>query len=394
MNTTPSPSSPVPPTPQPRLTICPYCGARSRSLAACESCGGRFDPLSRQATQNAMGPWFVRIESQPFRPGCNYATLMHLIERGTVRADTAVRGPTTKQFWMLARWCPGVAHRLGICHSCQAKVDPESRDCTSCGAEFGEFEDRQALGLGEVRPLPGRTAPAAMRQTGLDQHAPAVRSDPRDSIARADDTGGVSPADRDDISEDLGDEGIRELRLRRDLRRSKRWTAVWSVLALVTLTGLSGYVIFQQLDLGSGPVGRWLAARETNTASDPAGVVTGPDAGSHHRQRRGTRTNSRLWMRRATGPCPRSSRRMVRGSWGRRGRSPRLGKSRGRERRPGRGCGPCRVCGGSADGFAVRANCGILPMSGSRACWRRSAAGIRRSTTCSTHPRVEPERLR
>ena len=279
MNTTPSPSSPVPPTPQPRLTICPYCGARSRSLAACESCGGRFDPLSRQATQNAMGPWFVRIESQPFRPGCSYATLMHLIERGTVRADTAVRGPTTKQFWMLARWCPGVAHRLGICHSCQAKVDPESRDCTSCGAEFGKFEDRQALGLGEVRPLPGRTAPAAMRQTGLDQHAPAVRSDPRDSIARADDTGGVSPADRDDISEDLGDEGIRELRLRRDLRRSKRWTAVWSVLALVTLTGLSGYVIFQQLDLGSGPVGRWLAARETNTASDPAGVATGPDAG-------------------------------------------------------------------------------------------------------------------
>lgn len=221
----------------------------------------------------------MRIESQPFRPGCNYATLMHLIERGTVRADTAVRGPTTKQFWMLARWCPGVAHRLGICHSCQAKVDPESRDCTSCGAEFGKFEDRQALGLGEVRPLPGRTAPAARRQTGSDQPAPATPLDQRDSMARAGDADGVSPTDRIEISEDLGDEGIRELRLRRDLRRSKRWTAVWSVLALVTLTGLGGYVVFQQLDLGSGPVGRWLAAREAKAVSGQVGVVTGPDAG-------------------------------------------------------------------------------------------------------------------
>lgn len=279
MSTTPSPSSPVPPTPQPRLTICPYCGARSRSLAACESCGGRFDPLSRQATQNAMGPWFVRIESQPFRPGCNYATLLHLIDRGTVRADTAVRGPTTKQFWMLARWCPGVAHRLGICHSCQAKTDPESRECPSCGVEFARLEDRQTLGLGDVRPLPGRSTRAEPRPAGLHAESAAAAIDPAGAARQSGGPSEAPSADENAATNDLGDEGMRELRLRRDLRRSRRWTAVWSGLALIILTALGGYVVFLQLDLGAGPVGRWLAARDSETASDQAGVASGVEVG-------------------------------------------------------------------------------------------------------------------
>lgn len=226
-----------------------------------------------------MGPWFVRIESQPFRPGCDYATLMHLIDRGTVRADTAVRGPTTKQFWMLARWCPGVAHRLGICHSCQAKVDPESRECTSCGAEFGRFEDRQALGLGDVRPLPGRAVPSEVRPAGSGQDALVGRMASREAFAPVDDAEGAPPVAGAGVSDDIGDEGIRELRLRRDLRRSRRWTAVWSCLTLVTLAGLGGYVVFQHLDLGSGPVGRWLAARDTTSASEQVGGDSDPGLG-------------------------------------------------------------------------------------------------------------------
>lgn len=231
-----------------------------------------------------MGPWFVRIESQPFRPGCNYATLLHLIERGTVRADTAVRGPTTRQFWMLARWCPGVAHRLGLCHSCQAKVDPESSECSACGAAFARSEDRQALGLGDVRPLPGRSVPSEVRRAGVAAAPAAALAPDAGSPSDTDATGRVSSPSQEAAADDLGDEGLRELRLRRDLRRSKRWTAVWSALALITLAGLGGYAVFLQLDLGSGPVGQWLSARQTSTDSDRADVAPGPNDEVHRPQ--------------------------------------------------------------------------------------------------------------
>ncbi|MBZ0172102.1 MAG: hypothetical protein K8E66_06965, partial [Phycisphaerales bacterium] len=125
-----------PPTPKPKLTICPYCGARSRGLGACDSCRGKFDPLSRQATQNAMGPWFVRDDASPHRPGCSYETLVRLVTRGRVTVDSVIRGPSSRQFWTLARWCPGVAHLLGVCHSCQRGVDPNDPACGGCGASF------------------------------------------------------------------------------------------------------------------------------------------------------------------------------------------------------------------------------------------------------------------
>ena len=43
------------PTPRPRIELCPYCGRESVNTTRCAHCGGRFDALSRQATQNAMG---------------------------------------------------------------------------------------------------------------------------------------------------------------------------------------------------------------------------------------------------------------------------------------------------------------------------------------------------
>lgn len=267
-----------PPTPQPRLTICPYCGARSRSLAACESCGGRFDPLSRQATQNAMGPWYVRFESQPFRPGCSYATLVQLIERGKIKADTAVRGPTTKQFWVLARWCPGVAHRLGICHSCQSKVDPVSGSCDGCGVEFAAPSDRQSLGLGGVRPLPGQAGAVGGDAGGVV----AVPATPESSGSAQEDApaereAGVGSVSRDDAA---APDSVRELRLRRELRRSRRWTLVWGGCVLLLAVGGGGYLLYGKLDLGAGPAGRWLGGG-ADVAADAMGsgaeTVAGTD---------------------------------------------------------------------------------------------------------------------
>lgn len=252
------PSSSSPPTPKPRVTICPYCGSRSRSLAACESCRGKFDPLSRQATQNAMGPWFIRDEDNPHRPGCSHETLVLLIQRGEVRLDTVLRGPASRQFWTLARWCPGVAHLLGVCHSCQRAVDPLATVCEACGASFRQASDRQQLGLGEVRFVPGRGEPVAA--------APEVAS------AAVEDSGGNSP--------ECGEDGApaidaRVLRLERELRRARRWRAAWCGGCALLAAGVGGALLFRALDLEVGPVGRWLRAdRQTEVVSPPDDLVT------------------------------------------------------------------------------------------------------------------------
>jgi hypothetical protein len=138
--------------------VCPYCGERSASAVACERCQGLFEPLSKQATQNAMGPWFVRDEQQPFRPGCSYATVRSMALRGKVKPETVLRGPSTRQFWMLASRVPGIGHLFGACHSCEVSVGPSAGQCPSCGASFAVDDDRQFLGLAPARDVPGASS--------------------------------------------------------------------------------------------------------------------------------------------------------------------------------------------------------------------------------------------
>lgn len=154
-----------------KVLICPYCGDTQAAGERCRVCGGLFEPLSRQASHNAMGPWFVRDEKRPFQPGASYETIVKLIERGIVTKYTILRSPTTKQFWTVARRVPGIAHLLGYCHNCDATVSKDDHGCPSCGVPFGAYLDRNYLGLPEVKPLPweapviddGRTrAPAPM----------------------------------------------------------------------------------------------------------------------------------------------------------------------------------------------------------------------------------------
>jgi len=141
--------------------VCPFCGSPTPDQPRCAHCSGPLDPLSRQATQNAMGPWFVRDEHQPFRPGCSYETILTMVARGKITAETILRGPSTSQFWYPAKRVPGVAHKLaggGVCHSCQQAVTTES-ECPRCGAVFHADPDRQFLGLMPVRALPGSGLP-------------------------------------------------------------------------------------------------------------------------------------------------------------------------------------------------------------------------------------------
>ncbi len=167
--------------------LCPYCGhghelapGKPRPLQ-CEACKGRFEPLSRQATQNAMGPWQVRDETQPFRPPCSYETIVKLAQRGKIGPTTIVRGPTTRQFWSYARDTPGVAAVLGFCHSCHTPIGAEDANCPSCDAVLRPVTDRQQLGLSPKAALPGEAPPeqiAAMIRPRTPQAMPAAPAEP------------------------------------------------------------------------------------------------------------------------------------------------------------------------------------------------------------------------
>lgn len=161
---------------EPAAALCPYCGSITPTGSRCSHCRGLLDLLSRQATTNTMGPWFIRDESQPFRPGCSYHTLVSLIQRGKITRTTIIRGPSTRQFWMFAGKVPGVAHLLGVCHSCQEESHADDFACNNCGAVFTADEDRQRLGLGAVMEVPGQPLPETKPATSEPASAATRRA--------------------------------------------------------------------------------------------------------------------------------------------------------------------------------------------------------------------------
>lgn len=254
-----------PPTPKLRSLVCPYCGAVTPDSGRCEKCAGRFDPLSRQATQNQMGPWEIRDERVPFRPGCSYATLVRLIEQGAVRGETVLRGPSTRQFWTLARHTPGVANRLGVCHNCQAIVKPDAFSCPSCEASFEVERDRQHMGLGPARPLPGQGLPEVLALHAEPASVPGHSAIASSTIPIA----ASSPARVHDASvKPVSDEESRK-RVEDALRLVRFWRAradhdrknAWAIIIISSLIsiGALSYVV-----LGSGSGGK--TASETGDA--------------------------------------------------------------------------------------------------------------------------------
>ena len=128
--------------------LCPYCGHLQPSGDDhCETCQGLFEPLSRMATQIAMGPWFVRDDTMPYAPGCSYQIIKRKAQVGKLTAQSIIRGPSTHQFWMHADQVPGIAHLIGICHQCGCNVQPTERLCHECHATFDSPDARNEMGL-------------------------------------------------------------------------------------------------------------------------------------------------------------------------------------------------------------------------------------------------------
>ncbi|MAY74269.1 MAG: hypothetical protein CMJ31_05995 [Phycisphaerae bacterium] len=137
--------------------VCPYCGATSDGAGPCAACGGTPDEMSRQATQNEMGPWYIRDTSRPFLPGCRFETIARYVRAERVTPETVIRGPTTRQFWRRAASAPGVARLFGLCHSCGGSINPNAVACARCGAELDPTHERESLGLGAVRTIEAPT---------------------------------------------------------------------------------------------------------------------------------------------------------------------------------------------------------------------------------------------
>ncbi len=131
----------------PMLSLCPYCGDWQKSSDRCSTCGGVFDQLSQRATVIAMGPWFVRNKRFPYLPGCSYDVIRKQIEAKRIDASTILRGPTTRQFWSVAKNVPGISHLVGHCWSCGSEAKPGDAKCGNCGSPFGGVEKQNALGL-------------------------------------------------------------------------------------------------------------------------------------------------------------------------------------------------------------------------------------------------------
>lgn len=213
----------------PVAEVCPYCGGEHRGGNRCEHCAGFVDPLSRQATQNEMGPWFVRDESRPFRPGCRLETLERWVRSGRITPDTIIRGPSTHQNWLPAIRVPGVARLFGRCHACGGAVEATDSICAACGAGLETTRDRQHLGLSPVRALPGRSDPerVALSLIGAQMNgspAPVSQATP------------PTPAPR------MDEATRRTRRLERELRAAARRANIAWCLAAV-LAFLSGMML-------------------------------------------------------------------------------------------------------------------------------------------------------
>lgn len=251
-----NPDAPATPGAAPRV-LCPYCGSPTTMAARCEHCRGLLDPLSRQATQNAMGPWFLHDPQQPFRPGCSYETICDMVRRGKITRDQILRGPTTRQFWSLARRTPSIANLLGLCHNCQKPVEPTDILCPGCGADFTPESDRQFLGLGPVHAIPGQPLPPAAHEPH-HRHGTSSREPVSLPNAR---TTSVPRPDR---------EVQLETALSRLQERVRSTSAMVGVLAVtLSVVALIAAAEFWRVG-GLGPLVRWVGGAPPATAQTPA----------------------------------------------------------------------------------------------------------------------------
>ncbi|MBZ0172896.1 MAG: hypothetical protein K8E66_10985 [Phycisphaerales bacterium] len=207
-----------------------------------------------------MGPWFVRDEANPFRPGCRLETIERWVRIGRVGPETVIRGPSTNQHWSRASRAPGVSRLLGLCHACRASVEPAEVICGACGASLESVRDRQHLGLTPVRALPGRTDPGLIASSLLPAHPARVAAVPGSArlaaFEKADPATGADPT-------------ARSPRLERRVKRAERRAVLMSIAAASFALLFAGSLVLNRVGSGDQAAG-------DNAPVSPAFQRSGP----------------------------------------------------------------------------------------------------------------------
>jgi hypothetical protein len=258
--------------------VCPFCGESEATDVACNACGARTDPLSRQATQNEMGPWFVRDTAHPHRPGCRLETIERWARNGKITPETVLRGPSTAQNWAPARRVPGVARLFGRCHACAAEVQADEISCRGCGAHLHAERDRQHLGLSPVRDLPGRGDPGSLADRLLlnePKFRPAGMGTPDRGSSESETHAHHSGAERTHGLGGSHSATSREKELARRLIAARRRSRAAVVIAAAAL-GVAGMLAYLNWSEPSA-TGRPNASVSTDTVVETTGTTdTGP----------------------------------------------------------------------------------------------------------------------
>jgi len=118
---------------------CVYCGkVIERGSDRCPHCRTSYSLAVRKASREVVGDWFYLDPRNPSGRGVTFETLIKMIEKGRIRPDSVVRGPTTHHDWMYAAEAPRLAKYLGMCPHCFAEAKPEDTYCTHCQLNMNE----------------------------------------------------------------------------------------------------------------------------------------------------------------------------------------------------------------------------------------------------------------
>ncbi len=120
---------------------CVSCGQLVRRTGTeCPSCGEQLSAEMIRRMQVHAGPWYVLEHVRPF-PGVTCERLVRQVRRGVLTRMTIVRGPGTDHQWRFAGETPGLCKYLGVCWSCQGKVNVHQERCPTCAVLLGELSD-------------------------------------------------------------------------------------------------------------------------------------------------------------------------------------------------------------------------------------------------------------
>ena len=224
-----------------RILICPICGDTQPETNVCRVCSTFLDPEGLLLAEGEIGPWWIRNEDLPFRPGKTYEYMVDLVKKGEIDLLTIMRSPTTRQLWKVARRVKGIAHLLGRCHKCRFHVEPSSIACDECNEPFLKYTDRNKLGLEQGEPIKGE--PAGMSSFLSDEDIMNTSSTPLTlpTISREQHPKAQSE------SEDVDSIGSPQFRaVQRKLEQSKRNNIILTVALVLSLIAIGAVIYFKK----------------------------------------------------------------------------------------------------------------------------------------------------